>query len=68
VGGVGVVEQRRGEEGGEEDDQPEAAEDEQSGRTSRCACVERCRAFDESFEEDWIDHEFVMLFQHKPIK
>ena len=30
VGGVGVVEQRRGEESGEEEDQPETAEEEQS--------------------------------------
>ena len=65
VGGVGVVEQRRGEEGGEEDDQPETAEDDQSGGASRGAGVERCRAFGGCFEEGLVDHEFLVLFQHK---
>ncbi len=61
VGAVGVVEQRRSEEGGEEDDQPETAEDGQSGRAARGAGVERCRTFCGGFKEDLVDHEFLVL-------
>src|SRR6202041_459731 len=35
VGGVGVIEQGRSEEGGEEEDEPETTEDQQSGRATR---------------------------------
>jgi hypothetical protein len=65
VGGIGVVEQRWGEESGEEDDQPEAAEQGQSGRTTRGSGVERCVSFDGGFEEGLVDHEILLLFQHK---
>ncbi len=57
VGGVSVVEQRWGEERGEEDDQPEAAEDQQSGGATRGAGVKHCRAFRARFGEGLIDHE-----------
>ena len=60
VGGVGVVEQRRGEERGEEEDEPEAGEDEQSGRSG---AERRCRVWlrlgGAGFEEGWVDHELL---------
>jgi hypothetical protein len=65
VGAIGVVEQRGGEERGEEDSQPEAAEDQQSGGAARGSGVERRWAFCGCFEEGLIDHELVVLFQHK---
>jgi hypothetical protein len=65
VGGVGVVEQWRGKERGEEDDQPETAEEEQSGGATGSSHVVGCGEFGGCCEEGWIDHEFVLLFQNK---
>ena len=60
VGAVGVVEQRRGEERGEEEDEPEAAEEEQGARSvRRSAGVGRGRASSGCFEEGLVDHELV---------
>src|ERR1700726_3273577 len=57
MGGVGVVEQRGVPEGGEVEDEPEAAEDEQSGGATGRRCVACCREFGGCFEEGWIRHE-----------
>ena len=65
VGAVGIIEQWRGEEGCEEEDQPEAAEDDQSEGASRDFGVDRCLAFGGGFEEGVINHEFATLYQHK---
>jgi hypothetical protein len=56
VGGVGVVEQRWREECGKEDDQPETAEDEESGGASRGSGVQGRRTFGGSFEEGLVNH------------
>jgi hypothetical protein len=66
VSGVGVVEQRGAPEGGEEEDQPETGEEEKSERAPGGARVAGCGEFGGCFEEKRrIDHEFVVLFQHK---
>jgi len=65
VGGVGVVEQRRREERGEVNDQPETGEDEESGGMTRGADVSCCRALCGCCEEGLVDHECLVLFQHK---
>ncbi len=67
VGGVGVVEQGRGEERGEEDDEPEAAEDEQSGGALGAVCGYGSYAFDEWLGGGLIDHNF-RFYQHKLLR
>jgi hypothetical protein len=68
VSGVGVVEQRRSEEGGEEDDQPKAGKDEESGAMAGGADVPCGRGWGECFEESLVGHELLVLFQHKWVR
>ena len=63
VGGVGVVEQRGVPEGGEEEDEPETAQDEQGGGATGRRCVPCCGEFGGCFvEEGLIHHESLCSF------
>jgi hypothetical protein len=62
VGGIGVVEQRRGEEGGEVDNEPEAGEDEEGEGAARGAAIDGWRGFDGDCEGSLVNHDFALLF------